>query len=144
MSNIYVFDLDGTLVDSMPYYSKGILSIADDAGLSYDDSLLKILTPLGYTKSAEYYVNVLGINEPVEDLIKKIETSYHTDLEYLQLACEEQEFLKTASEEDLDYYVQSGTGEGMYMSVSGILMTKPELAKQVPQLDIKRYQPIVR
>ena len=72
MSNIYMFDLDGTLVDSMPYYSKGILSIADDAGLSYDDSLLKILTPLGYTKSAEYYVNVLGINEPVEDLIKKI------------------------------------------------------------------------
>ena len=72
MSKIYIFDLDGTLVDSMPYYSKGILSIADDAGLSYDDSLLKILTPLGYTKSAEYYVNVLGIKESVESLVKKI------------------------------------------------------------------------
>ena len=84
------------------------------------------------------------VSQKVKDLIKKIETSYHSDLEYLQLACEEQEFLKTASEEDLDYYVQSGTGEGMYMSISGILMTKPELALQFPDLDIKRYQPIVR
>ena len=32
---IYVFDLDGTLVDSMPYFSKGILSIADDAGMQH-------------------------------------------------------------------------------------------------------------
>ena len=72
MSKIYIFDLDGTLVDSMSYFARGILSIADDAGLEYDDSLLKILTPLGYTKSAEYYVNVLGVRETVDDLVKKI------------------------------------------------------------------------
>lgn len=72
MSKIYVFDLDGTLVDSMPYFAAGILSIADDAGLAYDDTLLKILTPLGYTKSAEYYVNVLGVKDTVESLVTKI------------------------------------------------------------------------
>lgn len=72
MSKIYIFDLDGTLVDSMPHFAKGILSIADDAGLTYDDTLLKILTPLGYTKSAEYYVNVLGVKDTVESLVKKI------------------------------------------------------------------------
>ena len=72
MSKICIFDLDGTLVDSMAYFAKGILSIADDAGIGYDSSLLKILTPLGYTKSAEYYVNVLGVNETVDSLVKKI------------------------------------------------------------------------
>jgi len=79
------------------------------------------------------------VSQRVKDLIKKIETSYHTDLEYLQLDYEVQEFFKTASKEDRDYYAFSGTGEGMYMSVSGILMNNPELAKQVPGLDVSRY-----
>ena len=70
---IYVFDLDGTLVDSMPYFTKGILSIADEAGLEYDDSLIKILTPLGYTRGAEYYVNVLGVDDTVENIYERIE-----------------------------------------------------------------------
>lgn len=72
MAEIYIFDLDGTLVDSMTYFSKGILSIADDAGIKYDGTLIKILTPLGYTKSAEYYVNELGIQDTVENIVKKI------------------------------------------------------------------------
>ena len=69
---ICVFDLDGTLVDSMPYFTKGMLSIADDAGISYDDTLIKILTPLGYVKGAEYYVNKLSVNDTVENIVSKI------------------------------------------------------------------------
>ena len=75
MNNIYVFDLDGTLVNSMPFFAKGILSIADEESIVADrDELLKILTPLGYTKSAEYYVNILGVNESVASLVSKIES----------------------------------------------------------------------
>ena len=70
---VAVFDLDGTLVDSMPYFTRGMLSIADDAGLTYDDNLIKILTPLGYTKSAEYYVNELGVQDTVPNIVKRIE-----------------------------------------------------------------------
>lgn len=72
MAEIYVFDLDGTLVDSMPYFTKGILSIADEAGLEYDGTLIKILTPLGYVKGAEYYVNELGVKDTVENIVSKI------------------------------------------------------------------------
>ena len=71
---IAVFDLDGTLVDSMPYFTKGILSIAEEAGLDYDgETLIRILTPLGYTKSAEYYVNELGVQDTVENIVGRIE-----------------------------------------------------------------------
>ncbi len=70
---VAIFDLDGTLVDSMPYFTKGMLSIADEAGLTYDDNLIKILTPLGYTKSAEYYVNELGVQDTVPNIVKRIE-----------------------------------------------------------------------
>ncbi len=73
MKPIYIFDLDGTLVDSMPYFAKGILKIADDAGLTYGEELLKILTPLGYTKSAEYYVRELGVKDSVANIVSRIE-----------------------------------------------------------------------
>ena len=69
---VYVFDLDGTLVDSMPYFTRGILSIADDAGIEYGDELIKILTPLGYVKGAEYYVNELGVKDTVENIVAKV------------------------------------------------------------------------
>ena len=71
-AKIYVFDLDGTLVDSMPYFTKGILSIADDAGIKYGDELIRILTPLGYVGGAEYYVRELGVKDTVENIVKTI------------------------------------------------------------------------
>ena len=71
---IFVFDLDGTLVDSMPYFTKGMLSIADDAGIKYDENLIKILTPLGYTRGAEYYVDVLGVSGTAEEIYEKIQS----------------------------------------------------------------------
>ena len=74
MSDIYVFDLDGTLVDSMPYFTKGMLSIAEDAGIEYDGTLIKILTPLGYVKGAEYYVNELGVRDTVDNIVSKIQS----------------------------------------------------------------------
>ena len=69
---IYVFDLDGTLVDSMPYFTKGILSIADDAGIEYGPELIRILTPLGYVGGAKYYVEELGVKDTVENIVKTI------------------------------------------------------------------------
>lgn len=73
MQKICVFDLDGTLVDSMPAFTRGMLKIADDAGLTYDGELIKILTPLGYTKCAEYYVRELGVPDTVENIVRRIE-----------------------------------------------------------------------
>ena len=69
---IYVFDLDGTLVDSMPYFKRAMLSIADDEGIGYDDELIKILTPLGYVGGAKYYIETYGINATVEELCEKV------------------------------------------------------------------------
>ncbi|MBR2460082.1 MAG: HAD family phosphatase [Clostridia bacterium] len=69
---IYVFDLDGTLVDSMPYFSRGILSIADDAGIKYGDELIRILTPLGYVGGARYYIRELGVKDTEENIVRRI------------------------------------------------------------------------
>ena len=72
MTDICVFDLDGTLVDSMQRYAAGILSVLDDEGIPYGDDLIGILTPLGYTKSAELY-QTMGVPGTVEDIVRRIE-----------------------------------------------------------------------
>ena len=73
MNQIYVFDLDGTLVDSMSYFAKGILSIPEEAGIPTSPELLKIITPLGYTKAAEYYRQELGMQESIASIVRRIE-----------------------------------------------------------------------
>lgn len=72
MKKVYVFDLDGTLVDSMPSFQRGILSILDDAGIPYGPDMVQIVTPLGYTKSAELYVT-MGVQDSVEHIVARVE-----------------------------------------------------------------------
>ena len=72
MSNIFVFDLDGTLVDSMTRYAKGVLSILDEEGISYGPDLIKLITPMGNPRVAEYYVDELGVQDTKEHVVERI------------------------------------------------------------------------
>ena len=73
MIKAYLFDFDGTLVDSMPTYGSVMLRILDESGVSYPDDIIKIITPLGFIKTAEYFIDPLGAKEPSEVLLKKME-----------------------------------------------------------------------
>ena len=64
----YLFDFDGTLVDSMPTYVGMMKRILDENNISYGDDLVKIITPLGYKGTAKYYKEVLGIKLSMEEL----------------------------------------------------------------------------
>ena len=64
----YLFDFDGTLVDSMPSYAKMMLDILDENKIEYGDDIIKIITPLGYRGTAEHFVN-MGINKSVDELV---------------------------------------------------------------------------
>lgn len=95
MRDVYIFDMDGTLIDSMEHFEKGILAILDEKGILYENELIDIVTPLGYRGTAEYYVNRMGLSECVENIVKKIESFLYYEyannivlkegvLEYLQ------------------------------------------------------------
>ncbi len=58
---IYIFDLDGTLADSMPVATKVVLSLLDREGIAYSPDIVKTLTPLGFWGIAEYYASTLGV-----------------------------------------------------------------------------------
>ena len=68
MKKIHVFDFDGTLVDSMQYFSQGMLDVVKKLGVSYPDDIINTITPLGYQKTAEYFVDVLGASEKLENI----------------------------------------------------------------------------
>ena len=69
MNTYYLFDFDGTLVDSMPTYVSAMLRILDENNIPYDKGLVKHITPLGMNGTAEYYINDLGLNMRKDQLI---------------------------------------------------------------------------
>lgn len=73
MVKTYLFDFDGTLVDSMPTYVSSMLRILDENNIPYGSDIVKIITPLGIPGTAEYFIN-MGLALPknvIVDLMKK-------------------------------------------------------------------------
>lgn len=69
MYDTFLFDFDGTLVDSMPAFVSVMKRILDEHGIPYGPDLVKIITPLGYAGTARYY-RQLGLDRSEEDLIQ--------------------------------------------------------------------------
>lgn len=67
-----LFDFDGTLVDSMPTYSNMMLRILGEYNVKYPDDIIKIITPLGFVGTADYFIEKLGLSESRETLIAKM------------------------------------------------------------------------
>ena len=66
--NTFLFDFDGTLVDSMPTYSALMLRILNEHGVEYGEDIIKIITPLGYNGTATYFIEELGMDKSHEYL----------------------------------------------------------------------------
>ena len=66
-NKVYLFDFDGTLVDSMPAYVGVMTRILYENNISYDESIIKIITPLGFEGTAAYFQEI-GIKKTKEEL----------------------------------------------------------------------------
>ena len=66
--NTFLFDFDGTLVDSMPTYVSSMLKILDDSKIKYNDDIIKIITPLGLLGTANYFIE-LGVPKSIEAIV---------------------------------------------------------------------------
>ena len=65
----YLFDFDGTLVDSMPSFISVMLRILDENGIPYESDVIKVITPLGYKGTANHFRTVLGLARPEDELL---------------------------------------------------------------------------
>ena len=79
----YLFDFDGTLVDSMPAYIRMFLGILDSEGIEYDDDIINVITPLGTVGTANYIIGMgvkLTVDEILEIMKKELLHRYEHDI----------------------------------------------------------------
>lgn len=72
-SSAYIFDFDGTLVDSMPCWSAKMLNVLEKNNISYPRDIIKIITPLGDLGTAKYFKEVLGAEMSVDDMLVQMD-----------------------------------------------------------------------
>lgn len=65
---VYLFDFDGTLVDSMPYWSKKMLNILKKSNTPYPDDIIKTIATLGDKGTAEYFKDVLKVGLSIDEM----------------------------------------------------------------------------
>lgn len=65
----YLFDFDGTLVDSMPTFCSCMLRVLDENNIGYGADIMKIITPLGLNGTAEYFINTMKLQMPKEQIM---------------------------------------------------------------------------
>ena len=78
--SIYLFDLDGTLVDSMPVYGVTMVRFLDECNIKYSDNIREIVTPLGYMGTAEYFKE-LGVAMSVEEIVAALKEEIKKEYE---------------------------------------------------------------
>ena len=69
----YLFDFDGTLVDSMPSWAEKVLNILRECGVDYPADIINIVTPLGDRGTAEYMRDVLGVPLSLEEIFRQMD-----------------------------------------------------------------------
>ena len=94
----YLFDFDGTLVDSMPTYAALMLRILREAEIDYPDNIIKIITPLGFIGTAEYFIG-MGMKGERDEIVAKMREyatdAYTNDVPAKAHVIETVKFLKT-------------------------------------------------
>lgn len=79
----YIFDFDGTLVDSMPTWSGAHINALKKAGIHVPDGFVNTITPLGNYKASEYTISLgldITLEKYLDDLSKYLYREYTTNV----------------------------------------------------------------
>lgn len=79
-----IFDADGTLLDSMKFWDSIVYERLQSLGVTPDDNLIQLLTPLSMKESVEFIKDKfnldISVNEIIEAENKIVEEFYLTDV----------------------------------------------------------------
>ncbi|MBR2152055.1 MAG: HAD family phosphatase [Clostridia bacterium] len=67
----YLFDLDGTLIDSMTEWCENIDTLLAGNGVDYPEDTINVITPMGDEKVARHFIS-LGLKMTVEEIMDKM------------------------------------------------------------------------
>lgn len=109
----YLFDFDGTLVDSMPSYARATIRVLEENNVPYPDDIVKITTPLGYAGVGELYVK-MGLDKPAEEIVQIIKGYALEDYTYtIPLKPSVREFLEKRKSEGVQLAILTASPHAM-------------------------------
>lgn len=73
----FLFDFDGVLVDSMPFWSYKMLDIVKKYTNEYPEDIIKIITPLGNRGSMTYFKEKLNAKKSIDEMLFELEEYLH-------------------------------------------------------------------
>lgn len=68
-----IFDFDGVLMDSMPYWGGGMLQFLQNNGIPYPDDIIRQITPLGNGGAVSYFQKNLGLTKDMTTSLEEIQ-----------------------------------------------------------------------
>ncbi len=77
-----VFDFDGTLVDSMREWSRKMTAILEQNNIPYPANIIEIVTPLGDKGTAKYFIEELGLQKNIEEIVADMDKLAMEDYTY--------------------------------------------------------------
>jgi HAD superfamily hydrolase (TIGR01509 family) len=69
-TKVYVFDLDGTIIDSVSSVKELTYRFHTERGITIPEDIMATILPLGYPKTAEYYVKAYHLQETPKEIEK--------------------------------------------------------------------------
>ena len=71
MIKSFIFDADGTLLDSMGFWTSVVYDLAAASGKQPEDGLIETLTPMSMVEGARYMKARYGLKMPIEQLMEE-------------------------------------------------------------------------
>lgn len=84
MKKNIIFDLDGTLIDSMPVWNNVSRDFLLNHGITPPDNLDEIFKSMSFEESAKYFKNELGLQitpqQMIAEIVSMVKARYETDI----------------------------------------------------------------
>ena len=68
---LHIFDMDGTILDSMPMWATIASDYLDSYDIPHDDDVNKLIEAYTLENAAKYFIE-LGLDKAIDDIIKDI------------------------------------------------------------------------
>ena len=75
----YIFDLDGTLIDSMPVWADRIYHLLDENKIAYPADIIRIVAPMDNAAIADYLHDALGLQPDAAEILDRLQAFISAD-----------------------------------------------------------------